>query len=177
MHKRLQELTDYVAGVRAELTDWVHATAPEALLRTPGEGKWSATQVIQHLGKVEGSVTKALEGMFAQALAEGFPADPADSSVLGALDKYRVVDRSGRRLDAPPPFHPDAIPDFDANWNSLLAVRQQTLAAYGTVDGRDLTRIAFPHPFFGPLNAYEWLLLVGQHERRHLDQMQEAAAP
>ena len=176
MHKRLHELTDYIAGVRAELTEWVLATALEALTRAPGEGKWSAIQTIQHLGKVEGSVTKKLEGMFAQALAEGLPTDADDSSVLGALDKYRVTDRSGRRADAPPPFHPEAAPVFDVNWSSLLAVRQRTLDAYGTVDGRDLTRLAFPHPLFGPLNAYEWLLLVGQHERRHFDQMREAAA-
>jgi hypothetical protein len=176
MHKRLQELTDYVTDVRAELTAWVEATPPEALTRTPGEGKWSGCQTIQHLGKVEGSVTKKFEGLFAQALADGLPADLDDSSLLGALDKYRVQDRSGRRLDAPPPFHPEAAPDFAANWTSLLAVRQRTLAAYATVDGRNLTQLAFPHPFFGPLNAYEWLLLVGQHELRHLDQMREAAA-
>ena len=175
MHKRLQELTDYVAGVRAELTAWVHATPPEALTRIPGDGKWSGIQTIQHLGKIEGSVTKKLEGMFAEALAEGLPVDPDDSSVLNALDKYRVPDRSGRRLEAPPPFHPETAPDFDSNWTSLLAVRQRTLAAYATVDGRDLTRLAFPHPYFGPLNGYEWLLLVGQHELRHFDQMREAA--
>jgi hypothetical protein len=176
MHKRLQELTDYVAEVRTELTAWVHATPPQALTRVPGEGKWSGCQTIQHLGKIEGSVTKKLEGMFAQALADDLPADPDDSSVLGALDRYRIQDRSGRRLDAPIPFHPEAAPDLDANWASLLAVRQRTLATYGTVDGRDLTRLAFPHPYFGPLNAYEWLLLVGHHELRHLDQMREAAA-
>jgi len=27
-----------------------------------------------------------------------------------------------------------------------------------------------PHPFFGPLNAYEWLLFIGKHEERHLGQ-------
>lgn len=177
MHKRLQELTDYIAGVRAELTQWVHATPVEALSRSPGEGKWSTVQSIQHLGMIEGSVTKKLEGMFAQALTGGLPADPDDSSMLGALDKYNVPSRGGRRLDAPPPFHPETAPDFDTNWSSLLAVRQRTLAAYATVDGRDLTQVAFPHPYFGPLNAYEWLLLVGQHELRHFDQMREAATP
>jgi hypothetical protein len=176
MHKRLQELTDYVTEVRGELTAWMNATPPEALMRSPGNGKWTGVQTIQHLGKIEGSVTKKLEGLFAQALADGLPADPDESSVLGALDKYRVPNRSGRRLDAPTPFHPEAAPDFEANWTSLLAVRERTLAAYRTVDGRDLTRLAFPHPVFGPLNAYEWLLLVGQHELRHLDQMREAAA-
>jgi len=176
MHKRLQELSDYAAGVRAELTGWIDATPRDVLVRSPGDGRWSAVQTIQHLGKVEGSVAKALEGLFAAALAEGLPMEPDDSSVLGALDRYRVPDRSGRRLNAPPPFHPEAAPDVDASWSSLVAVRQRTLTAYATVDGRDLTRVAFPHPFFGPLNAYEWLLLVGQHELRHLDQMREAAA-
>ncbi len=177
MHRRLQELTDYIADARAELTACVRATPVELLSRAPGDGRWSGVQIVQHLGKIEGSVTKKLEGMFAQALAEGLPYDSESSSLLGSLDKYRVPDRHGRRLEAPPPFHPEDAPDFETNWQRLVGVRERMLAAYETVDGRDLTQIAFPHPFFGPLNAYEWLLLIGQHELRHLDQLREVTAP
>ncbi len=176
MHKRLQELTDYLAAVRAELAAELAATPLDRLARSPSPTEWSGVQIVQHLGKIEGSVTKKLEGMFAEALAAGFPADPDTSSVLGALDKYQLTGRAKLKLSAPQPFHPEPTPDFERNWQSLQAVRRRTLAAYATVDGRDLTRISFPHPFLGPLNAYEWMLLIGQHESRHLAQLREAAA-
>jgi hypothetical protein len=41
------------------------------------------------------------------------------------------------------------------------------------VDGRDLTRLSAPHPIFGPINGYEWVLFIGQHEERHLGQLRD----
>jgi hypothetical protein len=33
----------------------------------------------------------------------------------------------------------------------------------------------FPHPYFGPLSAVEWLVLLGGHEARHLQQIKNIA--
>ncbi len=43
------------------------------------------------------------------------------------------------------------------------------LAAEG--DGLDLTRVKGQHALFGELNFYEWILMIGQHERRHVTQL------
>jgi hypothetical protein len=171
MHPRLQGIVGYLADVRAELTAVVDGAAPDRMVRAP-EGRWSGAQIIQHLGKVEGSCAKLFEGLFAKALADGIPEDRATGSLLGSLDKYGATDRT-KRIEAPDRVAPEATPDFAASWASLRAVRSRTLAAVATVDGRDLTKLSAPHPIFGPLDGYQWVLLVGKHEARHLLQLEE----
>jgi hypothetical protein len=172
MHPRLQEITADIARVRADLAGLLSSTPADRLSRDPGGGQWTGVQLIEHLGKVEGSTSKMLEGLFVRALMEGLPADPETSSLLHSLDHLRIVDRS-RRIAAPERLVPSAEPDLAVSWESLQKVRLRTLAAVATVDGRDLTRVSAPHPIFGPIDGYQWVLFLGQHEERHLDQMRE----
>jgi hypothetical protein len=172
MHPHLEEITSYLASVRADLTTFIGQTPPGAFDRQPSNGSWSGTGIIHHLGKVEGSASKLLEGLFARALAEGVGPDPGTPSWMHSLDKFQVTDRS-RRVEAPERVVPDPAAGFATSWASLQAVRPRLLRAVASVDGRDLTTVSAPHPIFGPLNGYEWVLLIGQHEARHLEQLQE----
>jgi hypothetical protein len=43
------------------------------------------------------------------------------------------------------------------------------------VDGLALGRVTRAHPTLGPLNRYQWVLFVGQHEARHAAQLQDIA--
>ena len=36
----------------------------------------------------------------------------------------------------------------------------------------NLSGVSYPHPAFGPLNLYEWLILLGIHKDRHLRQIE-----
>jgi hypothetical protein len=173
MHSRLEEILAYLARVRADLAVVMAGTPRAAFARPAGEGAWTGAQIVYHCGTVEGATAKMLEGLFARALADGLPADENTGSLLHSLDHLRVPDRSGRRIVAPERLRPPADPDLDASWASLQKVRERTHRAVATVDGRDLTRLSAPHPIFGPLNAYEWVLFIGQHEERHLGQLRE----
>jgi hypothetical protein len=173
MHSRLEEILAYLARVRSELATLIASTPREAFSRRTDERAWTGAQIVYHCGSVEGATTKMLEGLFAKALADGLPADENTGSLLHSLDHLRVPDRSGPRVEAPERLRPPADPDLDASWASLQKVRERTHRAVATVDGRDLTRLSAPHPIFGPLNAYEWVLIIGQHEERHLGQLRE----
>jgi hypothetical protein len=170
-HPRLQEISTYLAQVRRELTDVVTSADSAAMARASGPGRWSGAQIVQHLGKVEGSTAKYLEGVFAKALEAGLGSDPDTTSVLGILDRFRAGDGTLPNLVAPERLVPDAEPPLAANWASLQSVRERLLAAYRVVDGRDLTAVRAMHPRLGLLNAYEWFLFVGLHEERHLGQL------
>ncbi|MCA1589373.1 MAG: DinB family protein, partial [Acidobacteria bacterium] len=37
----------------------------------------------------------------------------------------------------------------------------------------DSTQHKYPHPYLGPISAQEWLFLRGQHEARHIKQMEK----
>jgi hypothetical protein len=172
MHPRLREITAELSRVRAELAAVIETTPEERLARDPGGERWSGLRIIEHLGKTEGSIAKMFEGLFASALADGLPADSETSSLLGSLDHLRIVDRS-RRIAAPERLVPSPLPELGPSWESLQRVRVRTLAAVATVDGRDLSQLSAPHPIFGPIDGYQWVLFVGQHEERHLHQLRE----
>ena len=172
MHPRLQEITAELARIRAKFASTVARTPEAEMQRDPGAGRWSGARLIEHLGKTEGSTAKMLEGLFARGMAEGLPADESTSSLLHSLDHLRVTDRT-RTIVAPERLVPSPAPDLAAAWASLQRVRERTLAAVATVDGRDLTRLAAPHPIFGPLDGYQWVLFTGQHEERHFLQLEE----
>ena len=175
MHPRLQEITADLARVRAELRQVIDSTSSERLSVDPRGAGWSGVRIIEHLGKVEGSIAKMLEGLFANALAEGLPADPETSSLLHSLDHLRVTDRS-RRVVAPERLVPSPAPDLATSWSSLQNARLRLLAAVATVDGLDLSLVSAPHPLFGAINGYQWVLVTGQHEERHLNQLVEVIA-
>jgi hypothetical protein len=170
MHPPLEEVTAYLARVRADLAAVIERTPPAEFDRRPATGGWSGTGIIHHLGKVEGSSTKLLEGLFAKALADGVGREQEGRSWIHSIDHLRVTDRSFRII-APERVVPDPAAEFAASWASLQAVRPRLLRAVETVDGRDLTTVSAPHPILGPLNGYEWVLFIGQHEARHLSQL------
>lgn len=175
-HPRLAEIAAYLATVRANLAEVVAATPP-ARLSAPGTNdQWNAAQILQHLGKVEGSTAKYLEGILAAALAGGIAADANTTSLLDVLDRFKDGGEVWPKLIAPDRLRPDPAPDAAACWVSLQMARERVLRVYATVDGRDLTAITAPHPRLGTLNAYEWFLFLGKHEERHLDQLRRAVA-
>jgi len=172
-HPRLAEIAAYLETVRADLASVVDPTPAATLRRRPRDGGWSGAQILQHLGKTEGSVAKMLERAF--AATPNLPAETDGGSVAGALDRY-AIGVADRKLAAPAGIQPDADPDPAACWESLQSVRARTYRAFAAVDGRALGGVSAPHPYFGPLNAYEWFLFLGQHEARHLRQLRATLA-
>lgn len=175
-HPRLAEIAVYLATVRAKLSDVVASTPADRLNAPAAEGQWNGAQILQHLGKVEGSTAKYLEGILAAAITAGIAPEANASSLMHALDRFRQGDGTLPKFIAPDRLRPDPAPDAAASWVSLQAARERVLRVYGTVDGRDLTTVAAPHPRLGTLNAYEWLLFLGVHEERHLDQLRRVLA-
>lgn len=172
MHPFLEEITADNARTRAELAKIIAETPAAKFDHQPRNGGWSGTGIVQHLGTVEGMATKMLEGLFTKALADGIAMEKGTTGWLHSLDHLNVLDRS-RSITAPARAIPPADAQLAPAWESLQAVRQRLLRAVATVDGRDLSTLSAPHPVFGALNGYQWVLVVGQHEARHLSQLRE----
>jgi hypothetical protein len=172
MHPFLSEITADLARVRAQLAKIIAETPAAKFDHKPRSGGWTGPGIIQHLGTVEGMATKRLEGLFQQALAEGMAVEKGTVHWLHSLDHFQMLDRS-RKIVAPERAIPPADAQLAPAWASLQAVRERLLRAVATVDGRDLTTVSAPHPIFGALNGYQWILAVGQHEERHLSQLRE----
>ncbi len=66
----------------------------------------------------------------------------------------------------------DRWPEFEELLRQFEAARERTLR-FAAVTQADLRSRAFPHPFLGPLDCYQWLLFSAAHCVRHVRQMQE----
>ena len=53
----------------------------------------------------------------------------------------------------------------------LHAVRERLVTALIEGSGLALGAVSHPHPLFGPLNGYQWILVIAMHERRHAAQI------
>ncbi|HEX5580280.1 MAG TPA: DinB family protein, partial [Gemmatimonadaceae bacterium] len=96
-------------------------------------------------------------------------------SVLGLLDGRGVAERTVRR-EAPEIVRPS--PDVTAAdaARALAATRAALRDALASADGLALGEIRAAHAALGEMDLYQWVLFVGQHERRHAAQLREIAA-
>ena len=171
MHPRTREILDFLDATRADLRRAVD-DVPEALReRRPAPERWSAAEVVEHLSLVEGGIAK----MLARPLSDAGLGEEHDTSpVLGTLPVHRIVNRS-RGVSAVDGSHPRGELGMNAAWAALDERRSALLEAVRAADGRAIGAIRFPHPVFGELNAYQWLVFVGAHEARHTAQIREIA--
>ena len=104
------------------------------------------------------------------------PANPEKR--LGIKDKYIVTfltDRS-KKGQAPEPIQPKG------NFKSMEEMIQQFNAArdkhieYMKTTQDDIRNHCTPHPAFGMLDSYQWMLLVAAHSKRHTLQIEEVKA-
>ena len=172
LHPRLAELSDYLEACRADVVAAVESLPADARDRRPSPDGWSAAEHVEHLWLVEQGSAKLLHKLF-NAAGE-LPPEASTESVLGALDRWSLVDNPAR-YPAPEMVAPRQGLGWAEALASLAASREILRAFVEKANGRDLTRLRAPHPRFGELTAYEWMLFIGQHEARHARQIRTLA--
>jgi hypothetical protein len=174
MHPRIAELLDYAELQRKALFAAV-SLIPEALRdRRVDPQAWSAAEVLEHLYRVEHGIARLLARSLERAKAAGLESENEVRSVLGSLDALHLIDRR-RRLRAPELVMPRGELTAAQGVAALKQSRQALVSALEAGDGLALGRITHAHPLLGPLNLYQWVLFVGQHEARHADQLEDLA--
>jgi hypothetical protein len=175
MHRRISELVDYADATRAALLD-VAATVPaDRFAERPAPERWSAAELLEHLARVETGCARVIAKRAAGARASGVAAEREDSTKLGALDGRRVTDRS-HKLTAPDIVTPAGGFTRDGALDALSRSRAEFKRAVADADGLALEEVRHTHVVLGEIDLYQWILFVGQHERRHLPQLEEIAA-
>jgi DinB superfamily len=171
-HER-ERVTKQLAASRERLLNLVDGLTPEQWTFRPAEDRWSICDCVEHVTLVEhrlfGLIGKRLEGS-PETGNEERPNHPEDDAVASA-----VPDRSTRR-QAPEPARPTG------RWsdtNELLAefekARERTVRFTEATDA-DLRNYFAPHPAFGDLDCYQWLIVMSLHGERHALQIEEIKA-
>jgi len=175
MHPRLAALTEHLAEQRRTLLGVASSVPSDSWQARPGDGQWSVSEILEHLQRVDRSVTALLTKKLAAARVAGHPAETETSSILGTLDQFRVSEVGDRKLVAPEPVTPTENPDRETVERKLAESRAALNAAIASGDGLALGSIKHTHLRFGELDLYQWILFVAGHEKRHTAQLREVA--
>lgn len=140
---------------------WTFKPAPE---------RWSVGEVAEHIVLADAML---FDG--ATKMIRGAP-DPAWNKTLVKTDTLRraLPDRS-RKVDAPAAIQPK----HDMTRQQIIArFKEQRARALAFARDTDAALKAYTsaNPFFGPLNAHQWLLYIPLHHLRHNQQIAEVKA-
>lgn len=166
-HARIAELIDALEQAHREMMDVVTVIPPETREAPARDGAWSIAQHIEHLTLVEDSSGRLISRLIKQVV-EADARESDDSSVLGSLDQFHLWTTT-TPFNAPEIVQPrEGLSSADA-LARLLTARQRTIAALQKASGLALGTVSFPHPVIGPIDGYQWALMIAQHQRRHTE--------
>lgn len=130
-------------------------------------GSWSIAQCAEHIVLSEGDLLDLIEKLAASPFVPTKGGRRADDVVVA-----QVRDRS-KKYKAPQELLPEnRWPDRNALIAEFEARRARTTAFVRTTQ-QDLRLRFKPHPVYGTLDAYQWILLLSAHTDRHTAQIQE----
>lgn len=165
-----QALIELLEGTAAEMEallssfegdDWSWKPAPES---------WSAGEVAEHLMLSEELIFSTV-----QETVDGEPNPDWQTASAGKLERIRqfMPDRS-QKVTAPSEVTPTGDYTREQILESFAEARAETLrfARETELPLKTHTR-THPAPFFGELNAHQWLVFLGEHNRRHNQQIAE----
>src|SRR5271157_2281042 len=164
--KNLTPIREHLNRSRAHLLKTAQEIPDDRWRESPGEGGWSAGEVIAHLTMAEDRIIGGAKRVL-QASPEPVPLLKRIHLPL-ALTTFR-----GSKVKSPIPLDLDLVSEKPAALDRLSATRKATLRFIESTEGRDLSAYRFPHPFFGSLNIYDWFRTIGYHELRHEKQIRE----
>jgi hypothetical protein len=168
--RSVPEIYEHIDRTRARLIAAVEGLSEEQQGYRRAPDRWSVAELVEHLSIVEGNIVRLLNKLLGKAEESGAAAKAADSFDPVSIEEF--VERTrDLKLEAPESIRPtgaslsDSLARLSESRAALHALRPRVERA----DGRSLR---FPHPAWGPLDLYQWLLFVGAHEDRHLAQIE-----
>jgi hypothetical protein len=143
------------------LTDaqWNYRASPE---------KWSIAQTAEHIMLSESLVFSAVGGTMQAPVDSDWEAKTGSKA---ALLEAALPDR-GQKATAPEPLQPTSKLTHEEIVTRYKEARAKTIAFTKSTDLALKEHIS-KHPFFGPINAYDWLIRVPLHNDRHNLQIAE----
>lgn len=171
-------LTEIVASLEAQRAAALHAASAlphERWTTRPAPDRWSVSEILEHLYRVERGIAPLVSKRAAEARESGHPEETESASVIGTFVDRGVSDRR-TKLDAPERVVPTECPEASTVLTRLASSRAALLEAVASADGLALESIRAVHPRLGEINLYEWIHFVGLHEARHVGQIEETVA-
>lgn len=174
-YESLADIFTEMDEARARFSEGVARLSLEQAASRANAGAWSVSEIVEHVCIVEHQIARLLSKLLSKAEERGEQAR-AD----GRIETLRfepVIERSAReKYNAPESARPsgnqtiaDSLALMDKSHAAILELRPR-------MEATNLCGVAYPHPVFGPFDSYQWLVLIGFHEGRHLKQIEATLA-
>jgi len=174
-HPRLFELVAELYTSRRELLEAVAEVPADVRDRQPHDERWTLAQILEHIWVVENGSGRLITKLIREVQDRGTK-ETDQTSVLNTIDAAYVATPT-RRLTAPEFTRPVEGLTVDQALERLQASRKRLLESLESARGYALGNVSAPHPAFGPLDCYRWILATAYHERRHTHQIRELSKP
>ena len=171
IYNSIEEIYGALEATRARLVASVEGLGDGREHFRPAPGRWSVAEIMEHLAAAEASSLKLFDRLLQKAEAEcrtraaGDPFAPvsiAEHQERSRREKYQSPEAIRPKGDA---TLADSLKSLRASLDALHALRPR-------IERADCSDLRFPHPAFGPLNLYQWLLFTAAHEERHRAQIE-----
>ncbi len=138
----------------------------------PAPDRWSVAEVAEHVTVSETTIF----GLTQKAVQS--PPAPEKRELVKGKDQLileKVPDRS-HKAQAPEMLRPTGRWGSEPELAKAFEASRKTTMDYVRSTDDDLRDHFFDHPVFGPLDGYQWLLLLSTHSARHTKQIEEVKA-
>jgi uncharacterized damage-inducible protein DinB len=163
-----QHAAAFLDETRDHLLRATRNLSPTQLQYKPAPDRWSVAECLEHLTTVETFVVANIHNTIKEA-----PGSPKTDNTDEALVQ-RVRNRTVK-ANAPERIVPTGRIPHDQLLAEFEAARKRTCEFVASTNA-PLRQYAFPHPRFGQVDCYQWVLLVAGHGDRHRQQIEEVIA-
>jgi hypothetical protein len=164
----LDPILALLSDTRSQFVAIVDGFPADRWRESPGDGRWSAGEIVAHTMQVEESIIAGARKTLKK------PPYPVPFLKRFHLPLSLATTR-GRKFKSPIPIDAKRVPDQPDYVTAITSCRRGTLDFIDEHRTENLKPWSFPHPAFGPLNIYDWYRLIAYHELRHAKQIREVA--
>ena len=161
----------YLHSTRKIFLDSVAGLSPAQLNFKSAADRWSIAECAEHITLTEDGLMDIVKTKILTS-----PVVPdAETAKLKEKDNQiaKVITDRSQKAKAPEPLVPShKFSSFDALLAHFRERRDKNIA-YVQITQDDLRHHVMPHPAMGPLDAYQWILLLAAHTERHTKQIEE----
>ena len=174
IYNNVGEIFEAIDKSREKLKQAVlNLTEEQQNSRAGGDG-WSVAEIVEHVGIVAGGAVQITGKLLAEAESAGINSDGNFNPPISFVE--RIAAMRDKKMQAPDRVHPQAKQTVAESLSKLDETLQSLAKTRPRVEAVDSSNTKFPHPFLGDLNLYQWLIIAGLHERRHLQQIEKILA-
>jgi DinB superfamily len=157
---------------RETLLHAVRGLSPQQLEYHEADQRWSIAENLEHISVAEHGILSWIQNALGDAPASALRGDwdGRDDALRDKFEESRHIQFQAPEVIRPTGRWPlaELVPKFEA-------ARTRTRGFIASTDV-DLRRNSRPHPKFGLLDCYQWLILIGMHCDRHRAQIEKVKA-